>query len=277
MLRERLHLPTTHQGAVWINRWRPALHPRHLHDELELNLVLSGRMTYLVGDRRIELGARTLLWLFPEQEHQVIATSRDFSMFIAVFCPVLARRAARALHDPRLAAGDPAMAGHCQLVESEARLLAGLLQAARAGEDTAAVLNAAIQHLLMQAWRLFQAAGAVAPHQVHPGVARAADLLARNPAVDGAALARAVGLGRTRLARLFKCETGQPLSAFRNRLRVDRFLVLARSGRPLLLAAEEAGFGSYSQCHAVVRLATGLSPRAAVNAQIEEPGRPDAT
>ena len=60
----------------------------------------------------------------------------------------------------------------------------------------------------------------------------------------------------------FKRELGVGLVAYRNRLRLRRFLELASSGRTTLLAAcLEAGFGSYPQFHRVFVAETGQTPR----------------
>jgi len=52
----------------------------HGHRETELNIVVAGRASYALGDRRYELGADDLVWLFPAQEHQLIDRSEDFEL-----------------------------------------------------------------------------------------------------------------------------------------------------------------------------------------------------
>jgi quercetin dioxygenase-like cupin family protein len=49
----------------------------HHHVELELNLVIQGTITYVMNGRRFTFSPRTLLWLFPQQEHQLVARSDD--------------------------------------------------------------------------------------------------------------------------------------------------------------------------------------------------------
>ena len=67
----------------------------HHHFELELNLVVRGSITYVVGERCFTFPARTLLWLFPEQEHQLVTRSADAQLYVAVFKPSLIKRSCR--------------------------------------------------------------------------------------------------------------------------------------------------------------------------------------
>ena len=66
----------------------------HRHAELELNLVVRGTASYLLGDRRYELTPRTLTWLFPGQDHVLVDESADHELWWAVFRPGLVSRAA---------------------------------------------------------------------------------------------------------------------------------------------------------------------------------------
>ncbi len=68
----------------------------HHHVELELNLVVRGTVTYVVSGRRFTFQRRTLLWLYPDQEHQLIDLSKDAQNYVAVFKPSLIARSARA-------------------------------------------------------------------------------------------------------------------------------------------------------------------------------------
>jgi AraC-like DNA-binding protein len=92
--------------------------------------------------------------------------------------------------------------------------------------------------------------------------AAAAALLGKDPALGGKDLALRLAVSPGRLTRAFKIEMGISLVAYRNRLRVDRFTALLRTGRRNLLeAALEAGFGSYAQFHRVFRAIRHVTPR----------------
>src|SRR5258708_30601676 len=93
-MQEKMNLPIGTHGAVWYYKARLSeVRPMHRHRELELNIVTAGRASYALGDRRYELGADDLVWLFPAQEHQLIDRSEDFEMWVVVFSPEFLRGA----------------------------------------------------------------------------------------------------------------------------------------------------------------------------------------
>ena len=67
----------------------------HRHRELELNLVARGQITYVVGGQRYILKQRSLVWLYPEQEHQLVDRSSDAQYYVAVFKPSMIREACK--------------------------------------------------------------------------------------------------------------------------------------------------------------------------------------
>ena len=54
---------------------------------------------------------------------------------------------------------------------------------------------------------------------------------------------------------------GTTLTEYRTRLRLIRLIERVDSGSNMLLAALEAGFGSYSQCHRAFTRVFGCTPR----------------
>ena len=87
-------------------------------------------------------------------------------------------------------------------------------------------------------------------------------MLAKDPAMGGKQIAGKLDISLSRLARVFKAEMGMSLVEYRNRLRLDRFMVLLDRGRTNLLeAALAAGFGSYAQFHRVFRSVRQMTPR----------------
>jgi AraC-like DNA-binding protein len=100
------------------------------------------------------------------------------------------------------------------------------------------------------------------PEAPHPMVREAMRLLARDPTLGGKEIAAKLDISLSRLARVFKVETGTSLVDYRNRLRLERFGALVDAGRDNLLeAALAAGFGSYAQFHRVFRAVRGTTPR----------------
>jgi len=95
-----------------------------------------------------------------------------------------------------------------------------------------------------------------------PMIVNALGLLTKDPSLSGKKIASSLGISVSRLARVFKQETGVSLVDYRNRLRLERFQMLVDSGgENLLAAALSAGFGSYAQFHRVFRASRGTTPR----------------
>lgn len=94
-----------------------------------------------------------------------------------------------------------------------------------------------------------------------PDVRAAIQRMREEPSVSTSALAKATCVTPRALAKHFRDEVGVSLVDYRNRLRIERFLVLAQEGRNLLEAALDAGFGSYAQFHRVFRQELGVTPK----------------
>lgn len=244
------------------------LSPRsHRHAELELNLVVRGTASYLLDDRRYDLSAGTLLWLFPDQEHVLVDESADHALWWAVFRPSAVAQIATSSHHRPLLERDPVGRYSRRLDPERVRRLGALfgeLREAATLDDT--LFNAGLAYLLASAWRAFlDSSDVVGGLKIHPAVDTVARLLQVDPeAGDLTALARRAGLSPSHLSRLFTTQMGLSISRFRNQQRLDRFMHLYRHGRATtaLAAAHEAGFGSYAQFHRVFRQETGRNPAA---------------
>jgi hypothetical protein len=79
-----LFLAETSPNTPWLQS--------HHHVELELNLVIRGSITYVMGRQRYTFPSGTLLWLYPEQEHQLVDRSSTAQNYVAVFKPSFIRR-----------------------------------------------------------------------------------------------------------------------------------------------------------------------------------------
>jgi AraC-like DNA-binding protein len=274
-----------HRGIDgWVVRHRAgALRPRsHRHAELEVNLVVRGTASYLMNDRRYDLTAGTLTWLFPDQEHVLVDESADHAMWWAVFRPSAVARIAGSPHARSLLEGDPLGRYSRRLEPQRVQRLAALfgeLHEAGTLDDT--LLNAGLSYLLALAWRAFlDTSDVVGALEVHPAVDTVARLLRADPSVgDLTDLARRVGLSPSHLSRLFTAQMGLSICRFRNQQRLDRFMRLYRHGRATtaLAAAHEAGFGSYAQFHRVFRQETGRNPSALRTAAADDQWTPTPT
>lgn len=255
----------------------------HRHAEVEVNLVVRGTATYLLGARRYLLTPGTLTWLFPAQEHVLVDESADHELWWAVFSPRLAARAATTPLARPLLERDPAGEFSRHLAAAQARRLQSLFaEISHAQELDGVLASAGLAYLLLLAWRAFLDSGdAVTAADVHPAIREAARLLQAGPGTaDLPTLARAVGLSPGHLSRLFKAQTGTTLSRYRNRQRLQRFLLAYGTGQQTtaLTAAHTAGFGSYAQFYRIFRQETGRSPAALLTAAANGvPGPPPAS
>jgi AraC-like DNA-binding protein len=264
-VKEKLQIRTGAEGYAFLAGQQVRQLAPHHHDELEVNLVLTGRASYLFGNRRVPLLAGSMIWLFPRQEHVLIDWSRDFSMWVAVFRQDLVRRHAGGADRAVLRSGDPGEIFCRQIDPRLGEILAHAFLGASADEDLG-FINAALNYALVASWQAYQFSSESNPRSdVHPAVAKAARLIsqAETPLPLGP-LAREAGLSPSRLSRLFKRQTGISLTAFRQRKCLERFLRLYRTGAryTLIEAALLAGFGSYPQFHRVFSRLMKMNPAA---------------
>ncbi len=266
----------------------------HRHVELELNLVVRGSITYVVGDRRFTFPSRTLLWLFPDQEHQLVARSDDAQYYVAVFKPSLIAKSCRTPAYEGLKLGNHDRDGvlNTHLAPDTFDLIRKTMDALMEGALDPDVLNreagygwlsnfsfahgdpdglnAGLHHLLLLCWRS-QKTGKGRGHAMalHRAVRRALELMS-----DGGAemslgqLAQACGTSDAYLSRTFRRQIGVPLSHYRNSLRLSRFWQEFRGleQKTLAEAVYAAGFGSYAQFYKVFTQAYGQGPRACLAA-----------
>jgi AraC-like DNA-binding protein len=292
---EKLKIGRAYDGFLFLaesTRNPPRLKSHH-HLELELNLVVRGSITYVVRGRRFTFTPRTLLWLFPAQEHQLVDRSDDAQFYVAVFKPSLIARSCRTRSYEGLKHANRGQDGVLHtLLEAEAfdlirKTMDSLMQGAldpdvlnreagfgvgsdfsfRHGDPDG--LNAGLHHLLLLCWRI-QRTGKVSGDAValHPGVRRALRLLSEGEwEKDLGQLARASGVSESYLSRVFRRQVGVPLNRYRNSLRLSRFWEHYRQPeqKTLAEAVYAAGFGSYAQFYKVFTQAYGSGPRASLS------------
>jgi len=288
---EKLHIAPECDGFLFLAesaRNPPVLHP-HRHVELELNVVKQGTIRYVVEDRTYTFPRGTVLWLFPEQMHQLVDRTPDAAYFVAVFRPRMIRHCCRTRPYATLRKAVPPKAGVLHHVLPEDALLdlvRMLEELTRRGQDPDLLnreagfgltpgfeyrhgdpdgLNAGLRHLLLSAWRQYR--GDMETDRrlpLHPAVRQTLDLLNHAEQLpDLEHLAAACGVSPSTLSRLFRREMDLPLSGYRNSIRMSRFMrAWGRPGRSTMLECmHEAGFGSYPQFYRVFKGVYGDSPR----------------
>jgi AraC-like DNA-binding protein len=264
-MQEKLNLPAGTHGAVWYYKaLLSEVRPMHRHRELELNIVTAGRASYLLGDRRYELGADDLVWLFPAQEHQLIDRSPDYEMWIVVFSPAGLQGAVRGTGAAVLAEKLPVGRFCKSLARADALALGRLCAELQGAEKSPSLVNAGLRYLLLRGWEKFTAASDEPTyHALHPAVENALSLLRRGESEESLLeLSRHARLSAARLSRAFKQQVGLGIAEYRNRMRLERFLESYGKERRIttLAAAFEAGFNSYAQFYRVFCRLMGQSP-----------------
>lgn len=297
---ENLKLGKGYDGFLFLaesTRNPPRLKSHH-HIELELNLVVRGSITYVVNGRRFTFPSRTLLWLFPEQEHQLVDRSDDAQYYVAVFKPSLIARSCRTpAYEGLKRANTDSKDVLNTLIEPDSfdlirKTMDALMQGAldadllnrEAGFGVGSGfcfehgdpdgLNAGLHYLLLLCWRS-QRTGKVLGDAIalHPVVRRALKLLSEgDDHQDLGQLAKACRASEAHLSRIFRRQIGVPLTRYRNSLRLSRFWEQYRQPeqKTLAEAVYAAGFGSYAQFYKVFTQAYGRGPRASIN-QLNKP------
>lgn len=263
-MKERLNIDRALDGWMMHYRHSGLMQHMHRHVELEMNLVMRGRATYLMFDRRrIDIDPRTLIWLFPEQDHILINPSADFEMWVVVFRPAMVKRWTRRPEKARiLSQNKPAGNFSRRLKSGDALRLDALLidlVGAMGSSDQSVRFNAGLPYAMLSAWKSFLDADVSpesASRMVHPSVETAARIIRDEAEPCGIdELARRCGTSPSHLSRMFKRQTGVPLVSYRQRMCLERFMKLYHAGTDLNLmqAALDAGFGSYPQFHRVFK------------------------
>jgi len=232
----------------------------HRHDELEVNLVTSGRGTYLVAGERKPLRSRSLIWLFPNQEHILLDFTRDFTMWILVISPELVEQMAARI--PILAEREPGSVFIRVLPPKCVRLLNTVAQELSTGFQPLDSHEFGLAWWLASAWNAYEHGDSEDAGPLHSAVSRAMALLREDPSKNLKTLAHETRISPSQLSRLFKRQAGISITDFRNSLRLDNFVKRCDGGRgnAMFALAKDAGFGSYAQFSRVFRRQMGCSP-----------------
>jgi AraC-like DNA-binding protein len=256
--------------------WEPQpMHRADRHNELELNLLDAGSLTYLLGGRRVTLHPRRLSAFWAATPHQLLA-SQDVTFYYVVTVP-LAWVLGWGLPEPlveRLLSG--------ALVEEPDAKASSLdrarfaqwhedLSSGQDGRDEVVLLELKARLLRLAAAargssrrgsapRALASAGAFAPTSVE----RMATFIARHyqDPIGLEDVAREVQLHPDYAAALFRKAFGVTPTRFMLQHRVSHAQrMLVTSDIKVLEVALEAGFGSLSRFNAAFRQLCGCAPR----------------
>ena len=239
----------------------------HRHGAVEFNLVLAGTATYLLSDRRYDLAANSLVWLFPGQDHLMIQVSPGYRDWLGLISRSALEAWGTASASAPLLAQDPPGHHVRRLSAKAASRLDSLLRHVATSSPTTAIPGRVFATLA--AWDVYLAADrSTPPERVHPEVREAMRILSTDdPPQDLRSLAARVALSPHHLSRIFRQETGVSITRFRNEQRLRTFIEKyeASPEQPILDLALASGFGSAAQFHRVFKELTGTTPASYLN------------
>lgn len=258
-------LPSGYEGVVYDYSSSSETYILHAHNDIEINLILSGEAKLLYENEKYHLSQNLLLVLRPGEYHQIYDRSPHFAMKIIVFPPTFKERYSREerFHPFFLPSSTPVL----RILSSDQMVRLLFLATEFQKEDISPV---SANHILTT---LFFVLSDFIPitntptrkGTLHPAVGKALKLIAE----DGAhlslnELASRVEIETETLCRLFKKEWGVGYNEYINNLRLEncKTMIQNNSGDVSLIdVALQSGFRSYRSFHRVFKAKFGLSPR----------------
>jgi AraC-like DNA-binding protein len=264
-----LELPSHARGGLWYSTPASTRFGRHFHEELELNVIVTGAVHYWFPDGERRVIAPSALWIPPRVEHELLDSSGDLSLWVHSF----RIRGQQGIRGPREPAAETVpQAASTELMDAplvtgiDADVLARVCALSRDGlsRPSANAFEAILDEVLALAWwGRRPSPKRQEPPSYHLAARQAARLLRESDgSLSMTALARRTHLSRERLSRVFTQSYGVGLVQYRNHQRVQRFIRDYGHGTDanMLRAALDAGFGSYAQFHRAFRQVTGYAP-----------------
>ncbi len=279
-----LNIPDRLDGITYLHKAsdvhldRYARYIPHEHNELELNLVISGTAQYFIDGSPYTIQSGSLLWLFSDQTHLITQASLDFSMWIIFIKPSCLGELCTEAPFRDLLTPDPHRILCTQLNPKNAAYLSQSAERLL-NRSPVSLHNATLRSTVLSAYHSFLHSDDDLPSgTTHPAVARATKLIqASNYDLPIDEISKSAGISKSQLSRLFKEQTGMTLVEYRHKFFLERFMYIYGSGKSwtILEASLEAGFGSYAQFYRVFLKQYGCGPHQYFKArsQQEKTGR----
>ena len=298
---EEFKIEETHQGAVFLYdsaKHKVVMGCPHRHQELEMNIVLKGSAEYILAHQRYRLSPGNIVWLFPQQEHQLAKASTNFEMYVVVFKESLIKNIMLLQEKYNVLSQQNPVGSYCrrisiQSIEKLERIceslceldannkpdatvclgsgqVTGFMEISGAPHSDPVLLNAGLSYLsylMTIGWHLFTTEGTTSDRAViSPAVERAVELMQTFPdkqfGLDE--LSVECGVSASRLSRLFNDQIGLSIVDYKNKLKLEHFFNCVKKHPEYSIseACYVVGFGSYSQFYKTFRQAFGISPKA---------------
>ncbi|MCA9720043.1 MAG: AraC family transcriptional regulator [Myxococcales bacterium] len=257
----------------------------HFHDEYVICVQLRGHEVCDVAGKRYEFDAGELVLINPHQVHTGNNRGSDDIEYVSLyverdFVRAIAREHTGEDREPEFifihVAGQRELAHHVRELLARSREVAALPRAARAREDDALELDAAVTDVVARALTHFsnlndprlRSTNRVA----HRAVARVVHFLhdrehderaeLEDDAATLEALATIAGLSKFHFLRQFSRVVGMTPGAYLRTLRMCRAARLLRTtGQPIAEVARATGFTDHASFSRAFRRHAGLSPR----------------
>lgn len=263
-------LPPAGRSRAFVWKYSPVnwgRRPRHFHIEPEFNLIVSGRATFGIGGDVVTVSQGDLLGFPPAQDHVLIEASPDLYLFAIGMEPALSSDVLRSEPD------DVMLPIRLRLAPDDFR---SLLQRASAIVDRDGVEQPCAELWEQAHWLACHATGRPEPTTaMHVLTRRSLSAVNRATDLDLQSLSTRLKTAGSEISRYFHRDVGMTFVQYRTRLRLLRLIRLMDvGGTTLKSAAQESGFGSYSQCHRIFQTELGCSPRdffqAGLRAQMQQ-------
>lgn len=243
--------------------------PNHAHDGYYVvGCMLRGAAWCFGPQREEEVVSEGLYCAFnPSQVHSGVPIGGRKTTYRMIYIPEEAMlQAARECREGSVAV--PEFTAPLARVADGPALIERASRGAADGTDALETETALLEFVAaMASVPGFLATGRSAPDSAaalrgHPGLRRAAELLASEPArrIDLDELAAEAGLSKYHLIRSFKRAFGVPPHTYRTQARVEAAKLLVAAGLPFTEVALEAGFSDQSHFHRSFKTFVGLTP-----------------
>lgn len=222
----------------------------HSHVGPELNLLMSGRLTYEIGARKLEVRAGELLVIEAGVPHQIIEASHGAAFWVM-----------------ELSAGDAfpwfEMSATHRTEDEWVRAFVAVSR--KLWLRPSPSIENELWEAAFEILRSGPPRGELKTIHLHPAVERAR-LICQSELEDEltmTALAKRAGISPSRLSHLFQEELGITPLQYRNFCRIQQFISRYGEGdENLMRVALRSGFGSYPQFHRAFQQVCGAPPGA---------------
>lgn len=226
--------------------------PRHFHVEPEFNLIAAGQATFGIGESVVTVSEGDLLGFPPAQDHVLLEASSDLYLFAIGMEPTLSSDVLRGEPDHVM------LPTRLHLRPDDFRSLVG--------QASAIVERPGVEQPCAELWEhahwLARRCGTPPVASMHVLTRRCLSAVQHSPDLELQALSAQIKAADSEISRYFHRDIGMTFARYRTRVRLLRLIgLMDRGDTTLMSAAEESGFGSYSQCHRIFQRELGCSPR----------------